>query len=85
MLPGRIEAMETTTLHVAFAEHVAAPSIDAMASFLQACGNVRRRDTGRRFTVEVHRRSEPPRLKIQLTTWESYGFLRWAEGDCAAT
>ncbi len=60
--------METTTLHVAFAEHIKAARIDSMVTHLQACGNVRADDTGRNFVIEVYRRSKLPGLKAQLTT-----------------
>ena len=77
--------MGTTTFRVVFAGHVAAASIDPMLSYLQACGNVQSGASGRSFAVEVHRRSNLSRVRVQLTTWQCYGFLRWAEGSRVST
>jgi hypothetical protein len=67
-------------LTIAYAEHLSQDQISGMTSGIAAYGNVYPGTGERTFAVEIFRLSKLPRLKVTLTEWERYGFLRWYEG-----
>ena len=64
---------------ITFAEHLPADRVAGMVGGIAAYGNVDSTDNPHQFTVRVFRAGKLPRLKKQLQSWETYGFLRWQE------
>jgi len=64
-------------LKVCFGAHVPTGSVGGMMTGIAAYGNLKEGSTERECVVEVFRVSKLPKLKDQLTKWETFGFLRW--------